>query len=285
MDEWSTPADLNDPLFRPTPELDPDQRWSTWPDLERLCKGPEPRPGWVVTEAAAIDTELGILKTGKEADCFLLERRVPSDPSDPDSPTARSTLMVAKRYRDLDHRSFRRADSYTEGRTVKRSRDVRALNRKSTYGRQVQQGQWAVAEWDALTHLWPLGVPVPYPIQIDGTEICMEYLTDGAGTAPRLAGLRPDLDQLGDLYGQLVTALELITEVGLVHGDLSPYNLLVSDGRLMIIDLPQMVDLRANPSGTDLLHRDCVNVCTWFARRGLEVDADELTARLVALAW
>ena len=285
MDEWSTSADLNDFSFRATPELAPDQRWSAWPDLERLCKGPEPRPEWVVTEAAAIDTELGILKTGKEADCFLLERAVPSDPSDPASPPTRSTLLVAKRYRDLDHRTFRRADSYTEGRTVRRSRDVRALNRKSHYGRQVQQGQWAIAEWAALTQLWSLGAPVPYPIQIDGTEICMEYLTDGDQTAPRLAGLRPTPDELATLYDQLVTALELITEVGLVHGDLSPYNVLVSNGRLMIIDLPQMIDLRANPNGTDFLHRDCVNMCTWFARRGLDVDPDELTARLVALAW
>lgn len=294
MDPSSTDHDLNDPAldnravslahledaftFRPTDDLRPGQRWSTWLDVERLCRGPEPRPAWVVTDAAAVDTELGILKTGKEADCFLLERAVPDDPD-------RHSVLVAKRYRDPDHRSFRRSAAYTEGRTVRRSRDMRAINNKSAYGRQVQAGQWAAAEWSALTRLWSLGVPVPYPVQIDGTEILLEFLTDNGGTAPRLAQERPAPDRLADLYEQLTSAMEQLTAAGLVHGDLSPYNVLVSDGRLMIIDLPQMVDLVANPNGIEFLHRDCVNMCSWFVRRGLDVDSDELLARLLAVAW
>lgn len=264
--------------FRLTDDPGPGQRWSTWWDVERLQRGPEPRPDWVVTDSAAVDTDLGILKTGKEADCFLVERAVPGDPT-------RHSLLVAKVYRDAEHRSFHRSASYTEGRSVRRSRDMRAINNKSAYGRQLQAGQWAAAEWNSLTRLWPLGVPVPYPVQIDGTEILLEYLTDGDDTAPRLAQTRPEPELLADLYEQLAAAMELKTSVGVVHGDLSPYNLLVSNGRIMIIDLPQMVDLVANPNGTDFLHRDCVNVCTWFARRGLPVEADELFARLIAAAW
>ena len=111
---------------------DPDddrQRWSTWLDVEPLCRGPEPRPDWVVTSQGAIDTELGILKTGKEADVFLLER---ADPHDPDG----GVVMAAKRYRSTEHRTFHRAASYTEGRSMKRSRDERALKRKSTWGKR-----------------------------------------------------------------------------------------------------------------------------------------------------
>ena len=267
-----------DDLTLPDDDLPEGQRWSTWHDVARLCHGPEPRPEWVVTQDAAIDTELGVLKTGKEADCFLLERAVPGDPH-------RSTLMVAKRYRDPDHRTFRRSADYAAGRAIRKSRDARAAARGTAYGRQVQAGAWAAAEWEALTMLYPLGVPLPYPVQIDGTEILLEYLTDDGGTAPRLAQTRPNGALLADLFEQLAQAMELMVGAGVVHGDLSPYNILVSDGRAMIIDLPQVIDLTANPHATNFLHRDCVNVCSWFIRRGLPVDPDELLARLLAHAW
>ena len=92
-------------------ELGPGRRWSRWDDLEALMKGPEPRPGWVVVSSGAIDTELGVLKTGKEADVFLVERE---DPHVPGS----AVVMAAKRYRDSDHRTFHRAAAYTEGRSM-----------------------------------------------------------------------------------------------------------------------------------------------------------------------
>ena len=140
-----------------------------------------------MTSQGAIDTELGILKTGKEADVFLLER---ADPLDPDS----GVVMAAKRYRSTEHRNFHRSATYTEGRSMKRSRDERALKRKSTFGRLVAAGEWAVSEWDALKRLRALGVPVPYPVQIDGTEILMEWITVDGDTAPRLAQTRPEPD-------------------------------------------------------------------------------------------
>ncbi len=145
--------------------LGPDQRWTTWLDVERGCRGPEPRPDWVVTEQAAIDTELGILKTGKEADVFLLERAVEAIGDNP----ARSSLLAAKRYRTEEHRSFHRSTAYVEGRRTRNSRDSRAMAKKSSHGRSVAAGQWAYAEWDALNRLWTAGVPVPYPVQVDGT--------------------------------------------------------------------------------------------------------------------
>lgn len=253
------------------------RRWSTWLSVEPLCRGPEPSPDWVVTSQAAIDTDLGILKTGKEADAFLLERAVPDSEM-----IGESVVMVAKRYRDPEHSSFHRADTYTAGRRVRNTRDMRAMTRKTDYGRSVAAGQWAAAEWSALVRLTQMGLPVPYPVQIDGTEILMEHITTADGsTAPRLAQTRPGPELLASYFEQLRSAMTTLAEAGLVHGDLSPYNILAADERVVIIDVPQMVDLIANPTGFDFLHRDCVNVCRWFNARGLEVDPDGLFADLI----
>jgi RIO kinase 1 len=265
--------------FQAYADLDDGQRWSTWDDVEPLSRGPEPRPDWVVTSRGAVDTDLGILKTGKEADVFLLER---ADPLDPGA----GVKLAAKRYRSTDHRNFHRSASYTEGRSMKRSRDERALKRKSTFGRSVAAGEWAVSEWDALKRLWSLGLPVPYPVQIDGTEILMEWIAVDGQTAPRLAQTRPAPDLLGSYFDQLRDALATMVQSRLVHGDLSAYNILAAGERLVIIDLPQVVDLVGNAAGMDFLMRDCTNVCAWFRSRGLEsADEHELFGELMAHAF
>lgn len=262
-----------------TPYDDPDdatQRWTTWWSVEPLCRGPEPRPPWVVTDRGAVDTELGVLKTGKEADVHLLERAVRDGPG---------VVMAAKRYRDTGHRDFHRNAAYTEGRRGKDSREARAAARGSAFGRAVAAGQWAGAEWTTLVRCWEIGLPVPYPVQLDGTELLMEWLSHDGETAPRLAQSRPAPDLLRDLFEQLREALATMTQHGLVHGDLSAYNLLVAGERLVVIDLPQTVDLVANPQGFDFLLRDCANVCRWFRSKGLEVDEHELYADLLATAF
>jgi RIO kinase 1 len=264
--------------FRAYDDLDEGQRWSTWLQVEPLQRGPEPRPDWVVTSQGAVDTELGILKTGKEADVFLLAR---ADPLEPDG----GVVMAAKRYRAPEHRSFHRSAAYTEGRSMKRSRDVRALKRKSTFGREVAAGEWAVSEWAALVRLWNLGLAVPYPVQIDGTEILMEWITVDGETAPRLAQTRPEPDLLQSYFDQLRETLATMVQAGLVHGDLSAYNILAAGERLVVIDLPQVVDLVGNPQGLDFLLRDCTNICGWFRSRGLEVDEHDLFGELMAHAF
>ena len=232
--------------------------YSSW---DVATHGPDPRPDWVITDLNALDTELGVLKTGKEADVHLVSRAVPDGPG---------MLMAAKRYRTADHRMFHRDAGYTEGRRVRRSRETRAMARRTDFGREILAAQWAVAEFRALCALWELGAPVPYPIQLHGTELMLEFLgTDDGQAAPRLAQTRPDPGQLADLFDQCVEAMRLLARSGYAHGDLSPFNLLVHEDRLIMIDLPQVVDLAANPQGPDYLRRDCENVCTWFARRGL----------------
>src|SRR6185437_2060034 len=138
-------------------------RWSTWDQSTPLERGPRPHPKWLVTDLAAVDTELGILKTGKEADVYLIRRGVPG--------TGPDCLLAAKRYRDATHRLFHRDSGYLEGRRVRESRVNRAAANRSAFGRAAIAGQWANAEFPALCRLHAAGVPVPYPVQVLGTEV------------------------------------------------------------------------------------------------------------------
>jgi RIO kinase 1 len=246
------------------------QRWSTWPAITPSERGPQPWPAWVVTSRAAMDTELGVLKTGKEADVFLVERAIPGQPG---------VVLAAKRYRSADHRDFHRSSVYREGRSVqKKSRDQRAVERGSRYGRGVAAVAWSYAEFAALSRLHTIGMPVPYPVQVNGTELLMEFIGDGTSAAPRLAASPATGRELADLYAQVAAILLSLAREGCAHGDLSPYNLLVHHGRVVAIDLPQLVDVVANPNGLALLERDCRNVCEWFTRRGHRCDPGELFA-------
>jgi RIO kinase 1 len=263
---------------------EPDQgdRWSTWDLSAAGERGPQPYPQWLVTELAAVDTDLGVLKTGKEADVHLIRRGVPD--------TTRECVLAAKRYRGSEHRLFHRDAGYLEGRRVRRSRETRAMANRTAFGRRVIAGQWAAAEFAVMTQLWltshDRGAPVvPYPVQLLGTEVLMEFIgdRDTGRAAPRLAQLRPDPAQLGDLWEQLLTAMSLLARLGLTHGDLSPYNILVHEGRPLLIDLPQVIDVVAHPRGPHLLARDVRVVSRWFAARGLpEPDAERVTADLLA---
>ena len=249
-------------------------RWSTW-DLSRAGeRGPKPYPDWLVTELAAVDVERGVLKTGKEADVHLLWRGVPD--------TDRGCLLAAKRYRDARHRQFHRDAAYQEGRRVRRSREMRAMKTRTSFGRDLIAAAWAWAEFAALRTLWTAGAAVPYPVQIVGTELLLEFIGDAGGTAaPRLAETRYRGAELDPLWDQLVEQLVLLARCGYAHGDLSAYNLLVHDRRLVLIDLPQVVDVVANPQGPAILARDVRNVASWFAARGLAHDPQTLTDTLL----
>ncbi|AYF26488.1 MULTISPECIES: serine protein kinase RIO [Micromonospora] len=270
-----TPPTLTDPDAEPEAE----DAWSSW---DQAVHGPEPHPDWLVTELAARDTELGVLKTGKEADVHLVRRAVPD--------TDRSCLLAVKRYRDAQHRLFHRDAGYLEGRRVRRSREMRAMTGRTAFGRQMIAGQWAAAEFAALSQLWEIGaasgrIAVPYPVQLLGTELMLEFVGDAeAGeAAPRLAQVRPDDDELRDLWEQLVEALTVLARAGYAHGDLSPYNLLVHAGRLVMIDLPQVVDVVANPQGADFLARDVRVVAAWFTARGMPATVTDPAALTEAL--
>jgi len=249
-------------------------RWSTWDGAQH---GPCPRPDWVVTELGAVDAELGILKTGKEADVHVVRRWVPG--------TGTEVLMAAKRFRTGDHRLFHRDAGYLEGRRVRRSRETRAMARRTGFGKEMIATQWASAEFGALGELWGMGLPVPYPVQLDSTEVLMEFIgTDDGRAAPRLAAARPAPDLLAELFEQCRCALLELAVRGWAHGDLSPYNVLLHRERLVIIDWPQIVDIIGNPRGPEFLERDCHNMCAWFTARGLEVDEGLLFGDLMGAA-
>jgi RIO kinase 1 len=251
-------------------------RWTTWDQSQPLQRGPRPYPDWVITDLGAVDTELGILKTGKEADVFLIERAVPD--------TDRAVLLAAKRYRDSKHRMFHRDAGYLEGRKVRESRVNRAIAKRTSFGMEAIAGTWAAAEFDALCRMWRDGMAVPYPVQIVGTELLMEFIGEPDGTAaPRLAQLRPAADELHDLWQQLRDGLIVLARDGYAHGDLSAYNLLVHDGRLVFIDVPQIVEVIGHPRGRELLTRDVRNVGNWFTARGLPAgEVETLAADVVA---
>ena len=158
------------------------------------------------------------------------------------------------------------------------------MARRTEFGKAALSAQWAVAEFATLGHLWTSGFPVPYPVQMDDTEILMEFIGTDGQAAPRLAQTRPEPALLAHLFEQLrATMLDLAAQ-GWAHGDLSAYNVLLHEDRLVLIDWPQIVDIIGNPRGFEYLERDCRNMCRWFVSRGLEVDEGLLLGDLVAAA-
>jgi len=234
--------------------------FSTYPDA---VHGPTPLPDWVSTSPAATDTDLGVFKTGKEADVSLVGG----------TDERSSVFLAGKQYRDAQHRMFHRDAGYLEGRRMRKSRETRAVETRTAFGRELIAGQWAAAEFAVLSRLWGAGAAVPYPVQLLGTQLMMQFIGDDDGVAaPRLAQLRPDPAEAARLYAQLRDVLGTLADAGYTHGDLSAYNVLVHRGRLVLIDLPQAVDLVGNPQGFAFLRRDCENICAWFQARGIAAD-------------
>lgn len=234
-------------------------------------------PDWLIVDDF-VDTEIGTLKTGKEAEIRLIER----------TSADRRHLLAEKRYRPktVTHKgelealgfakaaTFRNDIAYREGRIVRDKRGQRAVANGSRYGRRLMRADWVGHEHDVLVALTEAGVPVPHPVDTDReSRVLMQYLGDDDGAAPRLAQARLDAEQMRDAWDQLVAALRAMTRAGWVHADLSAYNLLWWEDRLWVIDVPQAVELTAT-NGYALLHRDLTNVCTWFARHGEPHDPD-----------
>jgi RIO kinase 1 len=236
------------------------------------------------------DVERGTLKSGKEAEIFLVERRF-----------ARSgpRLLAHKRYRprypnkdELRDRGFSNSTSY-RGDAIYRAgwflpaRDRRALaaGNKSRYGHELAAQLWPTQEWTMLRRAWASGASVPYPVERTDDGLLMTFVGDEAQAAPPLAKARLSGAEVASAWEQLVANLRALTAAGLVHADLSAYNLLWWQGRLVVIDLPQAVEFTTNTDAFELLRRDVANVSAWIGRRGVSVDLEGLHADLVALAW
>lgn len=188
-------------------------------------------------------------------------------------------LVVLKAYRPREQRDFRNSQAYTAGRVV-RGRHGRAIATKTRFGREVDDALWQEHEWETLKTLHAAGVAVPSPVVSFGSAILMEHLGDPEGSAPQLKDLRPDPAEAHELFAQTMREIERMLFHNVVHADLSPFNLLVWEGRIRVIDLPQAVDPRFNPNAWDLLARDLRNVCTWFSGYGVDADPGSIAADL-----
>ncbi len=244
-------------------------------------------PAWLV-HAPFEDADLGVLRTGKEAQINLIERTSSHDPD-------RRCLLAEKRYLPREVKAkgtleamgvqkastFRNDVEYREGRQFRKTRDRRAVERMSTYGKKLMQNRWTGHEHDVMATLWAAGLRCPFPVSYGDDRFLLEYIGTLDGAAPHLARARLDEEQLASAFEQLIDGLVTITAAGWVHGDLSSFNLLWWQDELWFIDFPQALDLAANPQGLNYLHRDVENVCAWFSQRGHKVDPEELFAELL----
>ena len=192
-------------------------------------------------------------------------------------------LVAAKVYRPLEQRGFRNDAIYQTGRDAPLdSRSKRALANKSRHGRDVQFGTWINAEFQIMRMLHDAGADVPDVLARSGSAILMEYFGDEHGAAPMLFRAAMNRDEAGATLRKIIDNVTLWLANHLVHGDLSPYNILCWEGRIVAIDFPQAVDPRVNPAARSLLVRDLENVCGYFSKYGIRADAHRIANALWA---
>lgn len=206
-----------------------------------------------LVEEGLIDTVIRQLMSGKEATVFVVR--------------CGDQTRCAKVYKEASQRSFRQAASYQEGRKVKNSRQARAMEKGTRYGRKMQEEVWQNAEVDALYRLAAAGVRVPKPYICFEGVLLMDLVTDADGNAaPRLNDVELTHAQALNYHAQLLRQVVLMLCAGVIHGDLSEYNILVDEAGPVIIDLPQAIDAAGNTEAGPMLERDVANLANFFSR-------------------
>jgi len=194
-----------------------------------------------------IDEVIRPLKSGKEATVYLVR--------------SGGETRCAKVYRDMAQRSFQKRAQYQEGRKVRGSRQARAMSKSTRFGRKEQEAAWKNAEVDALYQLTSAGVRVPKPYGYFNDTLIMELVTDAAGDpAPRLGDLDLSPATARDYHRFLIQQIVRMLSIGLIHGDLSEFNVLVGPAGPVIIDLPQVVNAAGNNGALAMLERDVNNI-------------------------
>ena len=206
-----------------------------------------------LVEDGLVDEVVRQLMSGKEANVFVVR--------------CGEEVRCAKVYKEANQRSFRQSVDYTEGRKVKNSRRARAMEKGTRYGRKAQEQAWQSAEVDALYRLAAAGVRVPRPYNFHEGVLLMELVTDEHGNAaPRLNDLTLGEAQARAYHRTLIAQVVRMLCAGIIHGDLSEYNVLVGGDGPVIIDLPQAVDAAGNNSASMMLQRDVDNLTAYFGR-------------------
>jgi len=223
-----------------------------------------------LVEDGLIDAVIRQLMSGKEAMIFVVR--------------CGDAIRCAKVYKEANKRSFRQAVAYTEGRKTKNSRRARAMEKGTRYGRKVQEEAWQSAEVDALYRLAAAGVRVPAPYNFHEGVLLMELVTDAHGEpAPRLNDLEFSAEEALTYHALLMQEVVRMLSAGIVHGDLSEYNILLGAAGPVIIDLPQAVDAAGNNHARDMLERDVANLTNYFGRSAPELLVTEYGKEIWAL--
>lgn len=200
-----------------------------------------------------VDEVVSRLMSGKEADVYVV--------------LSKGGLCCAKVYKEARSRSFSQMAKYQEGRKGRNSRQARAMNKNSKYGRKETEEAWKNAEVDALRTLAEAGVRVPEVYDYADGILLMEFVSDADGNAaPRLNDLRLTGPKAREYHRELITEIVLMLCAGIIHGDLSEYNVLVGCDGLVIIDLPQAVNAAGNNNARSMLERDVENLTAYFGR-------------------
>jgi RIO kinase 1 len=209
-----------------------------------------------------VDEVISQLMSGKEAEVYVVR--------------SMGELRCAKVYKDADNRSFSKQAKYQEGRKVRNSRQARAMEKNTRYGRKEQEGAWQNAEVDALHRLAAAGVRVPQIFSFVGGVLLMELVVDNNGnTAPRLNDVKLTGVQAREYHRTMIAQIVLMLCAGLVHGDLSEFNVLVGSDGLVIIDLPQTIDAAGNNNAAGMFERDVANMTAYFGRFAPELLATD----------
>jgi RIO kinase 1 len=215
-----------------------------------------------------IDEVTRQLKSGKEASVYVVR--------------CGSEVRCAKVYKDMAQRSFKQRAQYQEGRKVRGSRQARAMAKSSSYGRKEQETAWKNTEVDALYQLMAAGVRVPQPFGFFNGVLLMELVTDAEGhSAPRLGEVDISQQQAREFHGFLINQVVRMLCVGLIHGDLSEFNVLIDATGPVIIDLPQAVNAAGNNNAFAMLERDVRNITETLGR----FDPDLLTTNFAPEMW
>ncbi|RFF26974.1 MULTISPECIES: PA4780 family RIO1-like protein kinase [unclassified Wenzhouxiangella] len=206
-----------------------------------------------LAEDGLIDEVLRPLKSGKEADVFVVR--------------CGDEKRCAKVFKEANVRSFKQAAQYQEGRNVRNSRRARAMNKRTRYGQKEQEKEWLNAEVDALYRLSAAGVRVPRPHGFVDGVLLMELIIDSGGNvAPRLDAMKLSAEQAREYHSRIIAEIVRMLAAGLIHGDLSEFNVLVDNAGPVIIDLPQAVNAAANNSAAMMLVRDVDRMKHYFGR-------------------
>ena len=221
-------------------------------------------------EDGLIDDVTRQLMSGKEAMVFVV--------------TCGDEVRCAKVYKEANKRSFRQSVDYTEGRKTKNSRQARAMQKGSKYGRESQEAAWQSAEVDALYRLANAGVRVPTPYNFYEGVLLMELVTgDDGNAAPRLNDVQLSATTAREYHAFLIQQVVRMLCAGIVHGDLSEFNILVGSDGPVIIDLPQAVDAAGNNHAKDMLVRDVTNLANYFGQFAPELLKTQYAKEIWAL--